>query len=76
MLARVVAGMEIEFTYTNHKGRYAKRWARVDRIWFGETTYYPRQQWLMTAFDLDKRAQRTFAMSVMSDVREKPATIR
>lgn len=48
--------------YTNYRGERALR-----RIWprgisFGTTEYHPEPQWLLLAFDLEKQADRHFAM--------------
>jgi hypothetical protein len=54
-----------EFDYLNHKGR--ERRCRIDgstvRMWVGVTEYYPFPTALMTAYDYDKNAIRTFAIN-------------
>jgi hypothetical protein len=52
----------ITITYTNWKGIKAKRLIRPVEIWFGRTEYHPETQWLLKAIDIDKGAERNFAM--------------
>lgn len=58
---------DITFTYTNHRGKTSVRFARPINFCFGSTEYHPEPQWLMHAFDLDKNAERTFAMKDIKD---------
>lgn len=50
-------------TYTNWKGETAKR--RIVPIGpprFGSTEHHPEEQWLLPVYDVDKKAERVFAM--------------
>lgn len=58
----------IVFNYKNYRGEISKRTAKISTIWFGETSYHPTPQWIMTAYDFDKMEQRDFAMQDMSSV--------
>lgn len=58
------------FNYRNHRGVLAVRTVRPIRIWHGSTAWYPDAQWLLEAFDLDKKETRDFAMSKIKDWRE------
>ena len=49
--------------YTNHRGERAMRRVVPKRVWFGTTPWHGEPQWLLTAFDLDRQAQRDFALS-------------
>jgi predicted DNA-binding transcriptional regulator YafY len=49
--------------YKNWKGEVGQRRIEPIRMWFGKTEYHPEPQWLLKAFDLDKRAMRDFAMN-------------
>lgn len=60
----------LSFRYTNHEGKTAYRSVLPDAIFYGTSHWHPELQWLMTGFDNDKEAQRTFAMKDMSDVKE------
>ncbi len=57
--------------YTNYRGETALRKITPKKIWFGKTEYHPEEQWLLDAFDLDKQADRTFAMK---DIKEWKVT--
>lgn len=63
-------GERIEFGYTNWKGEYAKRAAVVKEISFGSVEWHEGDQWIMTAFDLDKRMDRFFAMKDMRNIKK------
>ena len=58
-----------EFDYVNWKGEKSKRQAEVNEYHYGSNEYHPEPQWLMSAYDLDKKALRTFALKDMSNVR-------
>lgn len=57
------------FWYSNWKGERALRRVLPSLLWFGTTEYHPEQQWLLKAFDLDKQANRDFAMKDISEWR-------
>lgn len=68
-MSRCAAGLEpapniVEFVYENHRGEL--REVRIDaataHMWAGATAYYPEPQPLMTAWDLDRCEERTFAL--------------
>ena len=50
------------FTYRNHRGEVAKRQVWPMHLHFGATKWHPEPQWLLRGFDLDKMAERDFAM--------------
>ena len=52
----------VTLTYTNWKGETAQRRIIPRRIWWGATEWHPDPQWLLTAFDVDKQAERDFAL--------------
>ncbi len=56
----------VTFTYTNWQGETAQRTVRPIHMYFGHTTYHQGDQWLLVAYDLDKKAERTFAMKDIS----------
>lgn len=56
-------GMPITFTYTNWRGETAQRTAVPKSLWFGVTDWHPEPGWLMTAHDLEKAADRDFALA-------------
>lgn len=53
----------VRIVYTNHEGRTKIRNISPQAIRFGYSKWHPKQQWLLDAFDLDKNADRTFAMN-------------
>lgn len=36
-------------------------------LFFGNSQWHPEHQWLLVAYDLNKEAERTFAMKDISD---------
>lgn len=48
--------------YRNHQGEVRKRRIVPTLVWHGTTEWHPEAQWLLRAYDLDKNAQRDFAM--------------
>jgi hypothetical protein len=49
--------------YTNHRGETAERHIIPQRMTYGTTDWYREPQWLLVAYDADRRAERTFAMA-------------
>ncbi|MCK1585451.1 hypothetical protein IVB03_39345 [Bradyrhizobium sp. 168] len=58
-------GAAIEFEYTNWEGRKGIRQAIPLSIRFGKSEWHGVPQWLMLAYDIDKRAEREYAMADM-----------
>ena len=54
---------QLSFIYKNWKGQTSKRYVIPIKIWFGHTEFHKEEQWLMTAFDLVKQAERNFAIN-------------
>ncbi len=52
----------VQFTYVNWKGESGLRRVRPTELWFGTTSYHPEPQWFLKAHDIDKDAERDFAM--------------
>jgi predicted DNA-binding transcriptional regulator YafY len=52
----------IGIIYTNYRGETAQRTIVPQRVWFGATEWHPEEQWLLDAIDLEKGAERSFAL--------------
>lgn len=52
----------VKILYTNWKGETAEHTIQPLELWFGATEYHPGEQWLLRAYDLEKNAERNFAM--------------
>ena len=48
--------------YTNYRGERSSRRIRPIRIYFSSSEWHPGPQWLLDAYDEERRAQRSFAM--------------
>jgi hypothetical protein len=55
-------GPALSFRYRNHRGEVAERRVRPIHVWYGSTEHHPYAQWLLRAYDLDKQAERDFAL--------------
>jgi len=61
------------FTYRNHRGVSGVRRVQPISVRYGTTEWHPEPQWLMRAFDLDKDAEREFAMSEIAPASSTPS---
>jgi predicted DNA-binding transcriptional regulator YafY len=52
----------VKIIYTNYKNETAERIIIPLELWFGSTEYHKEEQWLLKAFDFDKKAERNFAV--------------
>ena len=53
----------LKIQYKNWRGVIAEREILPRRCYFGSNEWHTENQWLMTAWDVQKDAMRTFAMS-------------
>lgn len=57
----------VYLTYTNHRGETARRHVVPGAMYWGKMPpWHPEPQWLLEVWDLDKEAERTFAMKGIS----------
>jgi predicted DNA-binding transcriptional regulator YafY len=66
--------MEIQFEYTNYKGEASTRTIVPLGIRFGYTEWHPQEQYLLNAYDCNKREGREFAMKDIKNWRSKLTT--
>lgn len=59
----------LRFIYTNWRGERAEHVALPQHVAWGATEYHPDPQWIMTAFDVERGAQRQFAMKDMEVIK-------
>ena len=52
----------VTVVYTNYRGETSIRRIIPKRIWFGNTDWHPEPAWLLDAYDVEKEADRSFAM--------------
>lgn len=52
----------IRIVYKNYRGETARREIIPRRVWFGATNWHPEKQWLLDAIDVDRGAERSFAL--------------
>ena len=53
----------ITFTYRNWKGEVSERNVIPIKLWRGSTEFHIGNQLLLTAWDVDKKAERTFVVA-------------
>lgn len=53
----------ISLRYTNWRGDTAQRVIVPKRVWFGKTEHHPDPQWLLDCWDVDRNAERTYALA-------------
>ena len=53
----------LKFKYKNWQGEVATRSIIPIKIWYGHTEFHSQDQWLLKAFDVDKKAERDFAVN-------------
>ncbi len=52
----------ISFDYRNHRGELTQRCVVPVILYWGTTEYYPEHQWILKAWDMDKKCTRDFAV--------------
>lgn len=52
----------VTIDYTNHRGERGMRRIVPINVYFSCNKWHPEEQWLLAAWDLDKNADRIFAM--------------
>ena len=55
--------MSVIIDYTNYKGERRRRKITPKNIAFKSTEYHPQTQWVLHAYDEDKKDFRDFAMT-------------
>ena len=58
----------LEFVYRNRRDEVALRRIRPIAVWYGTTEHYPEPGWRLTGYDLDRQAERTFAIDRIGPV--------
>jgi len=52
----------VKILYTNYRGETSIREIIPQKIWFGKTEWHPESQWLLDAYDINKKENRSFAI--------------
>ena len=52
----------VRIRYTNWKGETGDRYIMPLEVWYGATQWHPEEQWLLRALDVEKQAERDFAL--------------
>lgn len=54
---------QVNINYTNYRGIRSSRVVVPTQVWFGSTVYHDDEQWLLDAYDVGKKQDRTFAIN-------------
>lgn len=57
----------VTITYTNWRGETNSRTIIPIKLWFGSTEWHKEKQWLLKATDVEKSAERDFAVKDIHD---------
>lgn len=52
----------IKVEYTNYRGEKGIRTIVPISFYFGSTEYHPQEQWLVKLWDVDRQAERVYAL--------------
>ena len=69
----MMTSVRVTFTYKNHRGETSTRLVVPIMIAFGTTMFHSKPQWLLHAWDVNKEAERTFAMKDIKDWEVPPS---
>lgn len=61
------ASKSVKIIYTNWRGETTERIIEPIKVWFGSTEWHKEKQWLLRALDIEKKAERDFALK---DIKE------
>ena len=64
---KTVNNKEVRVVYTNWRGETAERVIQPIEIYWGKTEWHPEEQWLLKVWDVDRAAERCYAMK---DIKE------
>jgi len=68
--AEITAAMQsnpIKVLYTNYRGETAVRTIVPINFYFGKTEYHPEEQWLIRLWDVDRNAERIYALKEITE---------
>jgi len=54
---------QVKIIYKNWKGVIAKRNILPEKLFYGSDEWHKVEQWFVLAYDLDKKANRNFALN-------------
>ena len=61
----------VRIGYTNWKGEKGDRHIQPLQVWYGATQWHPEEQWLLRALDVEKQAERDFALKDIVQVQRR-----
>ncbi len=54
---------QVSFMYKNYQGETSERKVLPMSLWFGLSSFYSGRQWFLKCWDLEKKAERDFALA-------------
>ncbi|UXR28962.1 WYL domain containing protein [Bacillus phage Nachito] len=58
----------VQFDYKNWRGVESRRTVLVGYVCWGSTEWHPEEQWLLKAFDKEKKDSRMFALKDIRNI--------
>lgn len=58
---------QVKIRYEDYRGETSLRVVVPVKIWFGATEWHSEPQWLLEALDVQKRADRSFAVKDINE---------
>jgi hypothetical protein len=52
---------QVKVRYRNYRGEVSERTIVPRSLYWGATEYHPHEQWLLSVWDVEKQAERTYA---------------
>ncbi|MDI9408721.1 MAG: hypothetical protein QM523_05695 [Candidatus Pacebacteria bacterium] len=62
LLNQIEQSKLVSIDYTNYRGERSFRKIIPVMVRYGSTDWHPEPQWLLDAFDVEKEAERSFAL--------------
>ena len=59
---------QVFMTYLNHRGAITERNVVPIELWYGLSEWHDGEQWFMKAYDIDKHAEREFALMNIKNI--------
>jgi len=59
---KIILNRAVRVVYTNWRGETAERTIVPVEIYWGKTEWHPEEQWLLTVWDVERNAERCYAL--------------
>lgn len=66
-IAKPDTAKAIKVRYKNWRGEVANRTIIPQELYWGTTEYHPQEQWLLKVWDVDRNAERVYALQEIEE---------